>query len=158
MQADRMITKVSEGKKLRSKNQHPRTKAKSTLACLDSLPLGTTIVTNWREFVGIRWEVRNGMRLDFKGAKDWAFAFDSLRREGSRPMKTILHYFLRDESGSTIIEYGLVGALISIVIVGAVSLMGTILSGIYTAVGTALGAGWANRLGRGFSAKNAGRW
>jgi pilus assembly protein Flp/PilA len=56
-------------------------------------------------------------------------------------MKTILRCFIRDESGSTVIEYGLATALISIVIVGAVTLIGTALSGIYAAVGTALGAG-----------------
>ena len=54
-------------------------------------------------------------------------------------MKTTLRCFIRDESGSAVIEYGLIGALISIVIISALSLIGTSLGGIYTAVGTALG-------------------
>ena len=45
-------------------------------------------------------------------------------------MKTILRCFVKDESGVTAIEYGLVAALISIGIIGAVTLIGTTLSGI----------------------------
>lgn len=56
-------------------------------------------------------------------------------------MKNSLRSFIRDESGSAVIEYGLIGALISVVIIGGVSLAGTALSGIFAAVGTALGAG-----------------
>lgn len=36
--------------------------------------------------------------------------------------------FLRDDGGSTVIEYAMIGALISIIIVGALTAMGTKIS------------------------------
>ncbi len=42
----------------------------------------------------------------------------------------------RDESGATAIEYGLLAGLISVVIVGAVVLIGTALDTTFTAVAT----------------------
>ena len=46
--------------------------------------------------------------------------------------------FLRDESGATAIEYGLIAALISVVIIVAVQTVGTNLQTTFTTVGTAL--------------------
>jgi pilus assembly protein Flp/PilA len=43
-------------------------------------------------------------------------------------MKSIFTRFLKDESGATAIEYGLLAALISVVIIGAVKLAGSNLS------------------------------
>ena len=45
---------------------------------------------------------------------------------------------LRDESGATAIEYGLIAALIAVVIIGAVTLVGTSLSTTFTNVSNAL--------------------
>lgn len=42
--------------------------------------------------------------------------------------------FLADEAGATAIEYGLIAALIAVVIITAVSLVGTNLSSIFTSV------------------------
>ncbi len=42
--------------------------------------------------------------------------------------------FLKDESGATAIEYGLIAALIAVVIISAVSLIGTNLRGTFTNV------------------------
>jgi pilus assembly protein Flp/PilA len=39
--------------------------------------------------------------------------------------------FLRDESGATAIEYGLIAALIAVVIIGAVTAVGTNLQGTF---------------------------
>ncbi len=39
-------------------------------------------------------------------------------------MKNLINRFVRDESGATAIEYGLIAALISVVIVGAITLVG----------------------------------
>jgi len=47
---------------------------------------------------------------------------------------TYLARFLRDESGATAIEYGLIAALIAVVIIGAVTTVGTNLSGTFTTV------------------------
>ncbi len=53
--------------------------------------------------------------------------------------------FLKDEEGVTAIEYGLIAALIAIVIVIAVTLVGVSLNGLFTTVSselqTAAGAG-----------------
>ncbi len=46
--------------------------------------------------------------------------------------------FLKDEEGVTAIEYGLIAALIAVVIVTAVGLIGTNLNTKFTAVNTAL--------------------
>jgi len=46
--------------------------------------------------------------------------------------------FLRDESGATAIEYGLIAALIAVVIIGAVTAVGTNLSGSFNTVATSL--------------------
>ena len=48
--------------------------------------------------------------------------------------------FLKDESGATAIEYGLLAALISVAIIGAATTVGTNLSGTFVAVGNSLGA------------------
>ena len=46
--------------------------------------------------------------------------------------------FLRDESGATAIEYGLIAAGISIAIILAVNSLGTTLSGKFTFINTQL--------------------
>ena len=46
--------------------------------------------------------------------------------------------FLRDEDGATAIEYGLIAALISVVIITAVTLVGTNLTATFNAIAAAL--------------------
>jgi pilus assembly protein Flp/PilA len=46
--------------------------------------------------------------------------------------------FLKDESGATAIEYGLIAALISVVIITAVKLVGTNLDATFNSVATAV--------------------
>ena len=46
--------------------------------------------------------------------------------------------FLRDESGATAIEYGLLAALISIAAVAAMKVVGTKLSGTFSSVAASL--------------------
>ena len=46
--------------------------------------------------------------------------------------------FARDEEGVTAIEYGLIAALIAVVIIAAVTLVGTSLDPTFRAVATAL--------------------
>jgi pilus assembly protein Flp/PilA len=48
-------------------------------------------------------------------------------------MKTITRFF-KDESGATAIEYGLIAALIAVVVIGAVTAVGTGLSGTFDTV------------------------
>ena len=52
-------------------------------------------------------------------------------------MNKILN-FLHDESGATAIEYGLIAALISIVVVITLGLVGTNLDGVFTTIAGAL--------------------
>jgi pilus assembly protein Flp/PilA len=53
-------------------------------------------------------------------------------------MKTLCSRFANDESGATAIEYGLIAGLISVVIITAITLVGTNLSAKFNAVATAL--------------------
>ena len=46
--------------------------------------------------------------------------------------------FLRDESGATAIEYGLIAALIAVAIIAAVQFVGEELGNTFNAVGNAL--------------------
>ena len=52
----------------------------------------------------------------------------------------IVARFVRDESGATAIEYGLIAALIAVVIITSVKLVGSKLDIVFTAVATALTA------------------
>lgn len=51
----------------------------------------------------------------------------------------IISRFVRDESGATAIEYGLIAALIAVVIISAISLVGTNLSTTFSKVSGKLG-------------------
>jgi pilus assembly protein Flp/PilA len=51
---------------------------------------------------------------------------------------SVLKRFLRDESGATAIEYGLIAAGISVAIIVVVKNVGTNLSGVFTSVQNAL--------------------
>jgi pilus assembly protein Flp/PilA len=53
-------------------------------------------------------------------------------------MKNLVSRFVKDESGATAIEYGLIAAGIAIAIITAVNGVGTALSGKFVAVSTAL--------------------
>lgn len=47
--------------------------------------------------------------------------------------------FLKDEDGVTAIEYGLIAALIAVVIIASVTSVGTGLRSVFTGIATALG-------------------
>ncbi|MBV9993408.1 MAG: Flp family type IVb pilin [Alphaproteobacteria bacterium] len=47
---------------------------------------------------------------------------------------TLFSRFVRDESGATAIEYGLIAALIAVVVIGAVTAVGTKLSTTFNTV------------------------
>jgi len=53
-------------------------------------------------------------------------------------MMTQFKTFLKDESGATAIEYGLIAGLVSVAAIGALQLMGTSLVDIFTVVQTEL--------------------
>jgi pilus assembly protein Flp/PilA len=53
-------------------------------------------------------------------------------------MFALFSSMLRDENGATAIEYGLIAALIAVVIIGAVTVVGTSLSSTFTSVSNAL--------------------
>lgn len=55
-------------------------------------------------------------------------------------MKNIFSRFVKDESGATAIEYGLIAGLISVAIIAAVTLVGGNLSTTFGKVATSLGA------------------
>lgn len=53
-------------------------------------------------------------------------------------MKSILSRFATDESGATAIEYGLIAALIAVVLITALQTLGTKLSATFTSVSNQL--------------------
>lgn len=53
-------------------------------------------------------------------------------------MSNLLSRFAKDESGATAIEYGLIAALISVVIIGVLRTIGTSLNTKFTAVNAGL--------------------
>jgi pilus assembly protein Flp/PilA len=53
-------------------------------------------------------------------------------------VKTVLKTFLSDESGVTAVEYGVISALISVVIIGAVSSLGTHLKTTFSTVAASI--------------------
>jgi pilus assembly protein Flp/PilA len=53
-------------------------------------------------------------------------------------MLKITQKFMKDENGATAIEYGLIAALIAVAIVGALTTLGTSLSGMFGKVSTDL--------------------
>jgi len=53
-------------------------------------------------------------------------------------MQTLFHRLMRDNDGATAIEYGLIAALIAVVIIGVLTTVGTNLSTNFQSVATAL--------------------
>ena len=53
-------------------------------------------------------------------------------------MSKFVTRFLKDESGATAIEYGLIAALIAVVIISAVGLVGNKLTAVFTTINGAL--------------------
>jgi Flp pilus assembly protein, pilin Flp len=51
-------------------------------------------------------------------------------------MTKLFARFAKDESGATAIEYGLIAALIAVVIIGALQLLGGSISNKFTKIGT----------------------
>jgi pilus assembly protein Flp/PilA len=55
-----------------------------------------------------------------------------------KTMKNLIQKFANDESGATAIEYGLIAALIAVVIIASVQLVGTNLSTVFSNIAAAL--------------------
>jgi pilus assembly protein Flp/PilA len=53
-------------------------------------------------------------------------------------MGNLFRRFIKGQSGVTAIEYGLIAALIAVIIIGAVTAVGTSLSGTFRSIATAL--------------------
>ena len=53
-------------------------------------------------------------------------------------MKTLVSRFVKDESGATAIEYGLIAAGISVAIIAVVNGLGTNLSGKFVSINSSL--------------------
>ena len=56
-------------------------------------------------------------------------------------MKNLMVRFMKDESGATAIEYGLIAAGISVVIIGTVNSIGGKIGGAFTTIDTKLNTG-----------------
>jgi pilus assembly protein Flp/PilA len=51
-------------------------------------------------------------------------------------MKNIVKHFVKDESGATAIEYGLIASLIGVAIIAGASALGTSLNSTFNAIST----------------------
>jgi len=61
------------------------------------------------------------------------------RRKKMKSLLTKIKNFVRDEEGASAVEYGLLVALIAVVIIGAVTLLGQNLSKTFTDVAAQVG-------------------
>ncbi|THK36262.1 Flp family type IVb pilin [Ensifer sp. MPMI2T] len=61
-------------------------------------------------------------------------------------MKTIFARLLKDESGATAIEYGLIAALISVALIAGATSLGTTLNTTFTGLGSKLSSSTAGKL------------
>lgn len=64
-------------------------------------------------------------------------------------MKSLISRFVKDESGATAIEYGLIAGLLSIVILGAVTAAGDSLTTVFTTISDQLSAAVSGASGTG---------
>ena len=62
----------------------------------------------------------------------------SQRKIRNRNMSKIVTRFLKDESGATAIEYGLIAALIAVVLSTAMNTLSGKIAGTFTKIGTAM--------------------
>ena len=69
----------------------------------------------------------NGFRLEYLGQN----------ANGEFKMRNVVK-FLKDESGATAIEYGLIAALVGVAIIATVSALGTSLSSVFAEVSSKL--------------------
>jgi pilus assembly protein Flp/PilA len=67
-----------------------------------------------------------------------AVAHDVVKLTLNGLIMNFIKNFIAEEDGVTAIEYGLIAALIAVAIVGAVKLLGTNLSTVFTGVSTTL--------------------
>jgi pilus assembly protein Flp/PilA len=71
----------------------------------------------------------------------WERIFSWVDYEGERAMKMLQHAvarFVREEEGVTAIEYGLIAGLIAVVIIGAVTTLGTKLNAVFNLIASKL--------------------
>ena len=68
----------------------------------------------------------------------WVRGEPAYFEEGQIIMITIAKKFLKDESGATAIEYGLIASLIAVAIIAGVTAVGTNLNTLFTTVSTSV--------------------
>ncbi len=54
--------------------------------------------------------------------------------EGRNQMRTLIQKFRQDESGASMVEYGLLVALIAVVLIASVTSLGTGLQGVFDSI------------------------
>jgi pilus assembly protein Flp/PilA len=75
--------------------------------------------------------------LRFRGEQaGWLDPPSMLAETGDQAMSKFISRFVKNESGATAIEYGLIVALIAVVIIGAVTTVGTNLSTKFNTIAT----------------------
>jgi pilus assembly protein Flp/PilA len=88
------------------------------------------VLFNFRLFMIAAFHRHPGKYLDWNLFCNWY--------SGVSIMRHLVRRFINDQSGVTAIEYGLIAALIAVVIITAVTLVGTNLSHTFQSIATAL--------------------
>jgi len=78
------------------------------------------------------------MWSDCRRRQPAALVSNDFLANGASAMKNLLGRFLKDESGVTAIEYGLIAALISVVCIAAMTFAGQQLLAVYNRIGNSL--------------------
>ena len=81
------------------------------------------------------------LQMGIQRANRWSRHRQSLlaMKKEDQAMTKFISKFAKDESGATAIEYGLIAALIAVVIISAVTALGTTISSKFQAVVTGMG-------------------
>jgi pilus assembly protein Flp/PilA len=129
----------SDGEETHAKPSLPSPPAAKTVAALGALTLGSgqkTILIGCTTILFSSSRGRN--RFEAQLLRSHVVTRKYLVKSRTSKIPHVLASFFQNEAGATAIEYGLIAALISVVIIGTITAVGTQLTKTFTAVSTAL--------------------
>ena len=85
------------------------------------------VAVDWRAIVAAKVDTGSIERTQGRG--DWLFLSTTEVMQ-----MTLIRTFLHDEDGATAIEYALIASLIAVVIITAVTTVGTKVAGVFTTI------------------------
>ena len=124
------------------KKKPPRPRRPRTVTNIRVVNFYVATVKTLADFLGRRENPDKALR-SITASSHGFLMMRALRRERKNSNEKVCRMsrafaFLKDESGATAIEYGLIAAGISVVIIAAVNSIGTTLNGKFTSISTQL--------------------